>query len=158
MHIEQVHFDEVFDVQAVRGDFSFRSRGRAHYGVNLQNRVIPRAGSAYAVAFGKPGDWTTVLGCRDLASSKVKLSQPGWTAVVLQFGDFLFFGPLIVVAGLVLGGSWLGLVAATLFMLAIAYAVVLGLRQNRAVTRALLAAGQDDERDNPGALRSSAVQ
>lgn len=53
MHIEQIHFDEVFDIQTVRGDFSFRSRGRAHYGVNLQNRVIPRPGSTFAVAFEK---------------------------------------------------------------------------------------------------------
>ncbi|VXC03552.1 hypothetical protein [Massilia sp. 9I] len=155
MHIERIRFDEVFDVQAARGDFSFRSRGRPHYGVNLGNRVIPGAGTTYAVAFDKPGDWSTVLACRDLASSIVTLRQPAWPALLAQTGDFLIFGPLFIVGGLLLGGAWPGLVVAALLLLAMGYAFWRAVRENRAVTRALRAV---DGRDNDGAARPQAVQ
>lgn len=150
MHIEQIDFDEVFDIQAARGDFSFRSRGRAHYGANLQNRVIPRPGSRFAVAFATPGDWPSVIGSRDLASSEVVLARPTWMAFLLQAGDFFVFGLPFIVGTLVFGGSWPGLVLAALLALAIAYVIVRGLRVNRAATQALLGIGQNDIRGDKG--------
>lgn len=159
MHIERIRFDEVFDVEALRGDFSFRSHGRPRYGVNLQNRVIPTAGSTFAVAFEKPGDWDTVLGCRDLAGRQVMLREPSWAALMLQGGDLLLSGSLLIGAGLAMAASWPGLVAAALFTLAIVYAIVHVVRLNRAVTRALLAVGErDDSHDNISAARPSTVQ
>ncbi|MCC2958580.1 hypothetical protein LK542_23500 [Massilia sp. IC2-477] len=150
MYIERIYFDEVFDVQAARGDFSFRSQGHPQYGVNLGNRVVPRAGSTYAVAFGKPGDWSIVLGSRDLASSVV-FRQLTWSALLIQVLDFFLFGPLFVIGSLLLGGSWLAAVATALFLMALAYVVLRAVRDDRAVTRALLAVGQDEHRDKDGA-------
>jgi len=150
MHIERIDFDEVFDVQRGRGDFSFRSRGRAHYGVNLQNRTIPRAGSSHAVAFDKPGDWQSVIGSRDLASNEVVLARPSWVALLFQAADFFLFGLPFVVVGLVLGGSWPGLVLAGLLLLAVVGLVVHGVRSNRVVTRALLAIGKDKRKRDKG--------
>ncbi|MCA1244998.1 hypothetical protein [Massilia sp. MS-15] len=139
MHIEQVQFDEVFDVQPARGDFSFRCAGRPVYGVNLHSGVIPRPGSRFAVAFGKRGDWNSVLGCRDLASSKVLLRRPGWAASLFSLGDILLFGPLCVGAGLALGGPGIAIATTALFTLAIAAGLVHGLLQNRTLKLALRA-------------------
>lgn len=159
MRIERIHFEEVFDIQSARGDFSFRSRGRARYGVNLHSGMIPRPGSTFAVAFEKPGDWGTVLGCRDLAGNQVKLRQPSWTALLCGGADFLLAAPVLIGAALVLGGSWPGMIVAALFILAIAYAIVLAVRTNRAVTRALLAVGErDDSQVNHSAARPGTVQ
>jgi len=123
MHIERIHFDEVFDVQASRGDFSFRSRGRPHYGVNLQNRVVPESGSTFAVAFEKPGDWQRVLGSRDLASGKVVLARPTWIGLLLQ-ADFFLFGLPFLVGTLLMGGFWAGLVLGALLLLALYVLVI----------------------------------
>lgn len=158
MHIQQVHFDEVFDVQAARGDFSFRSRGRAQYGVNLQCGVIPRAGSSFAVAFEQPGNWDSILGCRDLASTKVMLRRPGWWSMLFQTADILIFGPILVVGGLLAGGMWPGLVMTALLLLAMICVVVRTVRVNRAVERALLCLGDDSGRlDKRGALGAGTV-
>ncbi|MEH6434055.1 hypothetical protein [Massilia sp. DD77] len=112
MKIERIRFDEVFDVAACRGDFSFRSGGKTHYGVNLHNKVIPRAGSTYAVAFGRPGDWTSVLGWRDLATPAVGLKTPGWWTTLVAMFDVYYLAPALIAPALLLGGPLAGLVAA----------------------------------------------
>lgn len=137
MHIERIHFDEVFDVQPSRGDFSFRSRAKAHYGVNLRNRVIPRPGATFAVAFEKPGDWLSVVASRDLASDKVVLARPTWIDLLLQ-ADFYLLSLPFMVGTLVLGGFWPALVLAALLLLAMGCLLVRGARTNRALRRALL--------------------
>lgn len=138
MHIERIRFDEVFDVQAGRGDFSFRSGGRPHYGVNLQNRVIPAPGSTFALAFDKAGDWSSIIASRDLASNEVVLTRPTWSAVLGWVADYyLYFLPLSI-ATVAFGGPWAGLAAAILFLLAVGYLVARGMRLNRAARQALL--------------------
>ena len=73
MQVERIHFDEIFDLAACHGNFSYRSAGRMHYGVQLDQGAIQQAGSSRAVAFGRAGDWSTVLGRRELASAQVRL-------------------------------------------------------------------------------------
>lgn len=142
MLIEKIHFDEVFDVQALRGDFSFSTRGRPCYGVNLGNKVIPRPGATFAVAFVKPDDWSTVLAWRDLASKKVRFKQPSWAALLLAASDLILFGPLFITVGLTLAGEWLVAgVFAALFAVGVLTMLTRGVMRNRMVERALLAVG-----------------
>ncbi|MBQ5942770.1 MULTISPECIES: hypothetical protein [unclassified Massilia] len=141
MQVECIHFDEVFDVAAQRGDFSFRSQGRAQFGVNLHNHVVPRQGATYAIAFGRRGDWSTVLGWRDLASPAVGLKLPGWWAILSSLVNIFYVAPILIVLALQVAGTTAALavaVAALCFML---YRVVYLLRRNRAVKRALRKAG-----------------
>jgi hypothetical protein len=138
MHIEEIRFDEVFDVQALRGDFSFKTQGRSCYGVNLGNKIIPLPGSRFAVAFVKPGDWSTVLAWRDLASGKVRFKQPSWAALLIALGDLILFGPLFIAGGFALAGE--GLVACAfvaLFAVGILTVLVRGVMCNRMAERAL---------------------
>lgn len=156
MHIERIRFDEVFDVQAGRGDFSFRSGGRPRYGVNLQNRVIPAPGSTFALAFDKPGDWSSIIASRDLASNEVVLTWPTWVSLLVRIGDFYFYCLPVILASLVLGGPWAGLAAAVLFLLAMGYLVVRGMRGNRAARQALLDIEECDiPSDNRGSVLPS---
>jgi len=139
MHIETVRFDEVFDVAARGGDFSFRSAGKTQYGVKLQNNLIPEAGSTYAIAFGRPGQWDTVLGWRDLASNDVRLAHPTWTLWLRMLGDIYLYGLALFVVGLLLGGAWVALAIAAVLL----YPALYQMRQNRAIRRALLADAPD---------------
>lgn len=136
MHIETVQFDDVFDVAPRGGHFSFRSRGRTQYGVRLENGVVPGKGATFAVAFDRPGEWSTVLGWRDLASGDVRLARPDWTLWLGTLTDLLTFGVFFVVGGLLLGGVGVALAVAAAFL----YPAVRQMRRNRVVKRALLAA------------------
>lgn len=138
MHIERIRFDEVFDVQAGRGDFSFRSGGRPRYGVKLPKRVIPAPGSTFALAFDEPGDWSSIIASRDLASIEVVLTRPTWSAVLGWVADYYLYFLPVCIATLVFGGPWAGLAAAVLFLLAVGYLVARGMRLNRAARQALL--------------------
>ena len=124
----------MFDVQALRDDFSFRTQGRPCYGVNLANKTIPHSGATFAIAFEQPGGWSTVLAWRDLASSEVKFKQPSRTALLFAMGDLVLFGPLFIIVGLVLAGEWM---AACIFAGLLAFAVstmlIRGVRRNREV-------------------------
>lgn len=141
MHIEKVRFDEVFDVAAHRGDFSFRSRGHTQYGVNLKNDVIPREGSTFAIAFAEPGDWTTVLGWRDLESADVMLTRPTWSLWLFNLSDIILYGLILIVGGLLLAGVGGG-IAVTVVIAAVAfYGIVRGMRLNHSVKEALLGTG-----------------
>jgi hypothetical protein len=113
--------------------------------------MIPPAGSTFAVAFEQAGKWDTVLGCRDLAGTEVRLRRETWWSLLLATGDFIFLGPLCMLAGLIIGGTWPGAILAALLLLAVGYVVVGGMRLNRRVAQALLAIGQDGEHpDNAG--------
>nr|AGU11842.1 hypothetical protein [uncultured organism] len=136
MHIEKVRFDEVFDVAARAGNFSFRSQGRPRFGAKLKNHFIPAVGSTFAIAFAQPGDWASVLGWRDLASDDVVLARPTWAVWLLALGDATLHGAPLLVAGLVFGGLAGGLAAAAAFAGVALYRT----RRNRAVKRALLGA------------------
>lgn len=130
MHIEEVHFDEVFDAQPGTGDFSFRSGGRAHYAVNLHRRLVPPAGSRYLVAFGTAGDWSTVLGWLDPVIGKTVLKTPTWLALLDEFGALVWFAPFFLAGALVFGGAYAALVVLALIC------ALAGLRGWRLVDRA----------------------
>ncbi|MBQ5949092.1 hypothetical protein [Massilia sp. ST3] len=148
MKIERIHFDEVFDVAAWRGDFSFRSGGKPHYGVHIDNKVIPRAGSTYAIAFGRPGDWTSVLAWRDLSSSAVGLKSPSWWMTLVAMFDVYYLAPAVIVPALLLGGPVAGGVAAACVGGAMLAWIAHAMLRNRRLKRllgAMMAAGQDTE-------------
>jgi hypothetical protein len=135
MHVEKVRFDEVFDVVAEDGNFSFRSEGHTHYGVKLRKQLIPREGSTYAIAFAKPGDWTTVLGWRDLASAEVVFAHPTSFWWYFALSDILMYGLLFIVGGYLLTGA-AGTLAVTAVCACLAF---YQMRVNRNVKRALSA-------------------
>ena len=139
MHIETIRFDDVFDVAARGGHFSYRSDGRTHYGVRLRNNLIPRTGSTYMIAFEEPGQWDTVLGWRDLAAGDVRLAQPTWALWLRLLSDFYLVGLALLALGLVLGGAGLALAIAAVLL----YPACHQMRLNRAVRRALQAEPAD---------------
>ena len=144
MHVEQVHFDDVFDVEARRGDFSFSSRGRTQYGVKLPSHVIPRKGSIFAVAFAEPGKWTTVLGWRDLTSGTVTLKHPTWSIWFSKLSDTILYGPFFIVGGLLAGGLK-GMFAVVVAIACIVlFQIFRAMRFNQAVKQALLANGPEN--------------
>lgn len=104
MHIEDVHFDEVFDAQPGTGDFSFRSGGRTNYAVKLRRRLVPQAGSRYLVAFGEAGNWSTVLGWLDPRTARTTLKTPTWLALLDEFGMLVWFAPFFLAGALLFGG------------------------------------------------------
>ncbi|MGB9110344.1 MAG: hypothetical protein WCC39_16780 [Telluria sp.] len=138
VHVEKIRFDEVFDVVAHRGSFSFRSGNRTHYGARLQNHLIPRPGATFAIAFAEPDQWSTVLGWRELASAEVTLARPAWHALLLGLGDIACVGMVLIAAGLLLAGAFGALAA----MLALACMTLFqywrARRRNGAVEQALL--------------------
>lgn len=120
MHIQRIHFDKVFDVQPRRGLFSFASADGVTYSVHLPGRIIPREGATWAVAFGQPGDWSTLLGWRDLARQRTTLNYKlvhllsdvdmvGYVAIPALVLGIYFGGPLAALALLLAataGGAW----------------------------------------------------
>jgi len=102
MHIERIRIDRVFDAQPRSGDFSFDTGGRAVYGVRLPGGAIPREGATLALAFRRPGDWSSLAGWRDLDSHEVVLDDPwwrlawGWDDVLMLLVPLLLFGALIL--------------------------------------------------------------
>jgi hypothetical protein len=94
MHIEKIHFDEVFDV--VGGTFSFNTGGHKIYAVTIAPHMIPRPGTAYIVAFTKPKDWSTVVGWRDVASGEIVLKYSGWAYWLSELTDWPIFIPFSI--------------------------------------------------------------
>jgi hypothetical protein len=137
MHVQQIRFDDVFDVAAWRGDFSFRSRDRTEYGANLQAHVIPHEGSTLAIAFAEPGNWNTVLGWRDLATGKITLKQPTWSFWLAALADSILHGPFFIAGGFVFWGVQGALLAALASAGIVCFQAVRSTRLNRAVKRAL---------------------
>lgn len=141
MHIEQVRFDEVFDVQAARGDFSFRTGGKPVYGVNLRHGLVPAAGSRYAIAFERQGDWSTVLAWRAFGTQKVRFKEAGRIAQTIYLADFLWFAPFFVGGGLAFGGPGGALASGAAFLALVALGVGWNFRRLGRIERALLAVG-----------------
>jgi hypothetical protein len=141
MQVEKFHFDEVFDVVAEDGHFSFRSQGRTHYGVKLQKHVIPRKGSTFAVAFAKPGNWTTVLGWRDLASANVMFARPTSFWWHFALSDIVMYGLLFILGGFLLAGAG-GTLVVTVVCACMAF---YQMRLNDKVKRALSFAGANGD-------------
>jgi len=139
MHIETIRFDDVFDVAARGGHFSFRTGGKTHYGVKLQNNLIPHAGSTYLIAFAQPGHWDTVLGWRDLASREVRLVHPTWELWLRLLSEVYMVGIALLALGFMLGGAGVALAIAA----ALLYPAYHRMRLNRAVRRALRAGPAD---------------
>lgn len=92
MHVERVRFDRVFDVRQRLGEFSFEDGGRPVYGVSALGLGIPHEGATYAVAFHERGNWETVLGWRDLSTSKLTLRRSSLAAVTQPLP---FVAPLV---------------------------------------------------------------
>lgn len=136
MHIERIRIDRVFDAQA-RGAFSFYSGGSVTYGVELPGNIVPRAGAVLVVAFARPGDWSSVLGWRDAAGGKVVLNTP-WSRLAWTELDLVWvLAPLLLVLGLVLGGTAGGLAALAAVAGAAGWLVARVWRRNREVRAAL---------------------
>lgn len=140
MQIERIHFEEVFDVAA--GDFSFRSEGRTHYGVSLGHGTIPQAGATYAVAFGRPGDWNSVLGWRDLGSPAVTLAHSTTGLLLSTVYDIYLYGLFFFAGGFLFGGIRLALVFAALFIAGLGYVSYRNVRILRWARRALRSVGE----------------
>lgn len=153
MHIERIHFEEVFDVAASRGAFSFRSAGHTQYGVNLRPGKVPPTGATYAVAFGRAGDWNSVLGWRDLASQEVMLAHSTAGLLVTRLLDLYLYGLFFFAGGFLFGGVGMALAFAALFIAGLLYMSFLDVRTLRRARRALLCAGESGEsRDNSRAV------
>lgn len=157
MQIEHIHFEEVFDVAA--GDFSFRSEGRTHYGVSLGHGTIPPAGATYAIAFGRAGDWGSVLGWRDLASPEVTLTHSTAGLVLATVYDIYWYGLFFFAGGFLFGGIGMALGFAALFVGGLAYVSWRNVRTLRRAERALLSVGESgDNLDNSSAVCPGTVR
>lgn len=157
MRIERIHFEEVFDVAA--GDFSFRSEGRAHYGVSLGHGTIPPTGATYAVAFGRPGDWGSVLGWRDLASQTVTLTHSTTGLLLSTVYDIYLYGLFFFAGGFLFGGIRLALVFAALFIAGLGYVSFRNVQTLRRAKRALISVGESgNSLDNSSAVGPGIVR
>lgn len=157
MQIERIHFDEVFDVAA--GDFSFRSEGRSCYGVNLGHGTIPQAGATYAIAFGRPGDWGSVLGWRDLASLDVTLKHSTAGLLLATVFDIYWYGLFFFAGGFLFGGIRMALAFAALFIAGLGYVSLRNVRTLRRAKRALLSVGESgNSLDNSSAVCPGTVR
>lgn len=106
MHIERIRFDKVFDVQPFHGQFSYASADAVTYSVHLPGRVIPREGATWAVAFERPGDWSTLLGWRDLAAQRTTLTNQMWHLLLEQAWGVYWFAIPALALGIYCGGPW----------------------------------------------------
>lgn len=106
MHIERIRFDRVFDIQPHHGVFSFASADQVTYGVHVPGRTIPREGAVWAVAFERPGDWSTLLGWRDMAAQRTRLTYQVRHLLVDQAWGVYWFAIPALALGLYVGGLW----------------------------------------------------
>lgn len=104
MHIERVHFDEVFDAQARRGDFSFRSAGQVRYGVRLHGGAIPPVGSTYVFALSSRDDWSSPIGWMDAQTKTIFLKQSTWLWALWNLASFFWLAPFFLGGAFLLGG------------------------------------------------------
>jgi hypothetical protein len=137
VHVQRIHFDTVFDVQAGHGLFSFTSAGTTTYGVRLPGRVIPREGATWAVAFGRQDDWSTLLGWRDLAAQRTTLNYKlfYWLFEVDQLLWWVAIPALVLC--LYFGGVWAALALVVAGTAGVAWRLRHVVRRNRQVRAAL---------------------
>lgn len=137
MHIKQVRFDRMFDVQERTGDFSFEDGRWPVYGVNVAAMRIPREGASYAVAFAEAGNWNTVIGWRDLATSTVEIKRSAWQLAIQQLPYNYLMIPVPYAISLGLGGYWAAAPVAALMLLVYAGCIYRAAWRNRQVVQAL---------------------
>lgn len=133
MHVERIRFDRVFDVRERVKEFSFEEGGSPVYGVSALGLGIPREGATYAVAFQERGNWGTVVGWRELSTSKVVLRRSSLAAITqpLPFVAPLLPGVFAVVDNPGASKAYLSL-AALVLLGAFAYTVRAVARNRRA--------------------------
>ena len=137
MHIQRIRFDRVFDIQPALGLFSFASADTVTYGVNVPDHTIPEAGATWAVAFGQPGEWSTVYGWRDLAAQRLTLTYKVRQALFDQaWGVYWFAIPALALSWYV-GGPWAAAALALAAVLGGAWMLRDVVRRNRQVRSAL---------------------
>ncbi len=137
MHIEQVRFDRIFDVQQVTGDFSFESGGWPVYGVNAVGGKIPREASTYAVAFGERGNWETVIGWRDMATPEVQIKRSFWADLGPHMSWIYLLVSGLLGAAMGSGGWKAALPLAAMLVLVAGLVVRSGIVRQRQAERAL---------------------
>lgn len=137
MHIRQVRFDRVFDVQQATGDFSFEEGGWPVYGVNAAAMGIPREGSTHAVAFAEAGNWNTVIGWRDMATSTVQIKRSAWQFAIQQLPYHYLMIPVPFAVSLGLGGYWAAVPVAALMLLVVGACIYRAAWRNRQAAQAL---------------------
>ncbi len=137
MHIERVHFDEIFDAQAGRGDLSFSSGGRVKYGVHLHRRAIPQVGSTYLFALASRDDWSHPLGWMDVQTKTIFLKHSTWLEVLSGLGSLIWLAPLLLGGALLLGGTSAALVALLAICCAFFWMVYRSVDRNRSIRKAL---------------------
>ena len=137
MHIRQVRFDRVFDVQERTGDFSFEDGGWPVYGVNAGAMGIAREGATYAVAFAEAGNWNTVIGWRDLATPQVGIRRSAWALAIAQLPYGYLMIPVPYGVSLALGGYWAAVPVAALMLLVVGACIYRAAWRNRQAAQAL---------------------
>lgn len=88
MHIESITFDRVFDIQRLAAsryasqhtDFSFESRGRKHYAVQVPGWPRIAAGDRVMAVLGSEGNWQTLAGWKNHSNGEVVLPDVGRSA------------------------------------------------------------------------------
>lgn len=139
MHIEQVRFDRIFDVQQRTGDFSFEDGGWPVYGVNVVGMGIPREGASYAVAFSEAGNWNTVIGWRDLATPQIRIKRSAWQLAIQQLPYSYLVVPVPFGISLALGGYRAAVPMAALMLLVYGGCIYRAAWRNRQAAQALRA-------------------
>jgi hypothetical protein len=135
--LEQVRFERIFDAPSRTGTFSFEADGKRQFGVDLLDSEVPHEGSHYAFVLAEPGNWQTLLGWRDLSTSRVvvrdTLRQLAPHIVWMAYAIV----PLVMVLAWRLFGGWAVPVVAALAVCAgLAFARTL-LRRHRTIERIL---------------------
>lgn len=137
MYIERVHFDEIFDAQARRGDFSFSSGGRVKYGVHLHRRAIPQVGSTYLFALASRDDWSSPLGWMDVQTKTIFLKNSTWLEVLSGLGSLIWLAPLLLGGALLLGGPDAALAALLAMCCGFCWMLYRAVNRNRSIRKAL---------------------
>jgi len=137
MHLEQVHFERVFDAQQMNGVFSFEGGGQVRYGVWLPGDAVPASGKRLVLAFGEAGNWSTVLGWIDPATGALGLRRT-WSMAADWLRALGAVSKLILLtAGAMLGLRYVVPLAA-LGVCGIGWLLWRAMRRNRVVRQALL--------------------
>lgn len=137
MHLEQVHFERVFDAQQMNGVFSFEGGGQVRYGVWLPGDAVPASGKRLVLAFGEAGNWSTVLGWIDPATGALGLRRT-WSMAADWLRALGAVSKLILLtAGAMLGLRYVVPLVA-LGVCGIGWLLWRAMRRNRVVRQALL--------------------
>ena len=137
MHVEQVCFDRVFDVQAMNGLFSFESGGQLRYGISLPDEAVPADGEWLTIVFAEEGNWSSVLGWHDPATGKMGLRERTWALAWDAAQALGFLGALVLTATGAEAGMPVVLPSMLIGLCGIVFVLIRGLRRNGQVRRIL---------------------